>query len=53
MEIEITEEEIEKELEAWIRDGLQLSRERIIKILKEQKERELWTEDGSTNKEGD
>lgn len=53
-EIEITEEEIQNEMNSWVRDGLLLSREKVISILTEQKERDLWTEDGhKIGKEGD
>ena len=42
-EIEVTQEEIDNERAQWARDGIPVSDEAIIELIKEQKEQDLWT----------
>jgi hypothetical protein len=47
----ITTQEIDDEKQAFERDGVTLATETIIDILKNKKEQEMWTEDGSLMKD--
>ena len=45
-QIEVTQEEIDLERAQWARDGISLSAEMLIELIREKKEIQLWTEDG-------